>query len=452
MITPLDSKIFGPLFGDAETNERLSEEAYVRALVEVEAALAKAQARLGIIPSSAGEQISRARSKTLDIGALTKGTMRSGFPIIALVQELRKQVDSSAAPYVHWGATTQDIMDTACVLQMRSVIKLFRDRLAELARHLSELSSRHRSTVLAGRTHGQQALPVSFGLKVASWLAPLIRHTDRLDEISPRLLVVQFGGAAGTLAALGDKGLAVMEGLADDLDLAAPVMPWHAQRDGFVEFAGWLSLLTGCLGKMAQDIILLAQTEVEEVAESGEKGRGGSSTMPQKSNPITSELILAAARTNASLLSALHHGLIQEHERATHGWQLEWLTLPQMMILTGGALKHALYLARNLRVDTERMHANIARAHDVILAEAAVFALSDHMSRPKADELVKKACGIAVSDGRPLIEVVKTLVGAAVADGAIDWQALAQPENYLGETEKIIERVLKSANRLLADR
>ena len=174
--------------------------------------------------------------------------------------------------------------------------------------------------------------------------------------------------------------------------------------------------------------------------------------MPQKSNPITSELILAAARTNASLLSALHHALIQEQERATHGWQLEWLTLPQMMILTGGALKHALYLARNVRVDTKRMRANIARANDVILAEAAVFALSGHMPRPKADELVKKACGIAVSDGRPLIEVVKTLVGAAVAVGAIDWQALAQPENYLGETEKIIERVLKSANRLLADR
>src|SRR5919106_5729171 len=219
MTTPLDSKIFGPLFGDAEINERLSDEAYVRALVEVETALARAEARLGIIPSSAGEQISQAHAKTLDIGALTKGTMRSAFPIIALVQELREQVDPGVAPYVHWGATTQDIMDTACVLQMRSVIELFRGRLAELARHLSELSTRHRTTILAGRTHGQQALPISFGLKGANWLAPLIRHTDRLDEISPRLLVVQFGGAAGTLAALGDKGLAVMQALADELDL-----------------------------------------------------------------------------------------------------------------------------------------------------------------------------------------------------------------------------------------
>jgi 3-carboxy-cis,cis-muconate cycloisomerase len=448
MMTPLDSKMFGPLFSDSEINERLSEQAYIRALVEVEAALARVQARLGVIPSSAGAQISQVSSQALDIGTLSEGTMRSGFPIIALVQELRKRVDPSAAPYVHWGATTQDIMDTACVLQIHSVTKIFRDRLIELTRHLSELSSRHRNTVLAGRTHGQQALPVSFGLKAASWLAPLIRHAERLEEISPRLLIVQFGGAAGTLAALGDKGLAVMEALAGDLGLAAPMMPWHAQRDGFVEFAGWLSLVTGSLGKMAQDIILLAQTEVEEVAESAEKERGGSSTMPQKSNPIASELILAAARTNAALLSALHHGLIQEQERATHGWQVEWLTLPQMMMLTGGALKHALYLAGNLRVDAKRMRTNIARANDVILAEAAVFALSSHMPRPKADELVKNACGIALSDGKPLIEAVRTLAGAEVADEAIDWQALARPENYLGETEKIIERVLKSAERL----
>jgi len=349
---------------------------------------------------------------------------------------------------VHWGATTQDIMDTAGSLQLRAVIELFKTRIAEIARNLSELSNRHRVTVLAARTHGQQALPVSFGLKVATWLAPLIRHVERLDEISPRLLVVQFGGAAGTLAALGDKGLAVMHGLAEELGLGAPVMPWHSQRDNLVEFAGWLSLLTGSLGKMAQDIILLAQTEVGEVSESAEEGRGGSSTMPQKSNPITSELILAAARTNASLLSALHQAQIQEHERATHGWQVEWLTLPQMIVLTGGALKHAHYLAKNLQVDQGKMRENITRADDLILAEAAVFALAKAMPRAKADELVKKACGIAVSEGKPLIEVVRNLAKSIIPDETVDWQALAAPENYLGETAKIIDRVLKSANRL----
>jgi 3-carboxy-cis,cis-muconate cycloisomerase len=449
MTTVLDSSIFGSLFTDEEIAELIDDDAQVRALVEVEIALARAEARVGVIPSSAAEQIAKATDpKKIDIGALARGTARSGFPIIALVQELRKLVGAQAAPYLHWGATTQDIMDTACVLQLRSVIKVFENRLAEMARELGRLADRYRTTVVAGRTHGQQALPISFGLKVAAWLAPLVRHGDRLNQITARLLVVQFGGAAGTLAALGDKGLAVIQGLAEELKLATPVMPWHAQRDSFAEFAGWLSLVTGSLGKMAQDIILLAQTEVAEVAESAEEGRGGSSTMPQKSNPITSEIIVAAARTNASLLSAMHNALIHEHERATHGWQVEWLTLPQMVALTGGALKHALYLAKNLQVDDEKMRENIARADDVILAEAAVFALAKAMPRPKAEESVKKACGIAASERKPLIEVVRNLTAGALPDGAVDWQSLSAPENYLGDTQKIIDRVLESANKL----
>src|SRR5499427_3447493 len=448
MTSTLDSKVFGTLFGDAEISQALTDEAYVRALVEVETALARAEARVGVISQAAANQIANAADPNkIDLEALARGMVRSGFPIIALVQEIRKAVGSEAASYVHWGATTQDIMDTACVLQLRAAIKLYKERLKELARHLSELADRHRVTVLAGRTHGQQALPVSFGLKVATWLAPLIRHAERLDEISPRLLIVQFGGAAGTLAALGDQCLAVMHGLADELRLGAPVMPWHSQRDNLVEFAGWLSLVTGTLGKMAQDIILLAQTEVGELAESGEEGRGGSSTMPQKSNPITSELILAAARMNASLLSAMHHALIQEQERATHGWQVEWLTLPQMIVLAGGALKHGLYLAKNLQVDEAKMCENIARANDVILAEAAVFALAQAVPRENAEALVKKACGIAVSEGRSLIDVVRELSGGIVADGAVNWQSLAKPENYLGDAEKIIDRVVKSATK-----
>jgi 3-carboxy-cis,cis-muconate cycloisomerase len=447
-MTPLDSKIFVPLFTDDEISALFTDKAYVRALVEVEAALARAQAMVGVIPAAAAEQISRVKAADIDITALTKGTIRSGFPIIALVQQIRRQAGEEAAPYVHWGATTQDIMDTASVLQMRAAIELFKPAILNIVRRLSELAQRHRTTVMAGRTHGQQALPITFGLKVASWIAPVIRHAERLDEILPRLLVVQFGGAAGSLAALGDKGLAVARALADELKLSVPLMSWHAQRDSLVEFAGWLSLMTGCLGKMAQDVILLAQTEVGEVAESGEQGRGGSSTMPQKSNPITSELMLAAARTNASLLSALHHAQIQEHERATHGWQVEWLTLPQMMMLTGGALKHALDLAQNLQVDEAAMRANIARGNDVVLAEAAVFALAKAMPRAKAEELVKNACGIAMSEARPLIEVVKEL--ATLPDGTVDWQALSDPANYLGETDRIIASVLDRANELLS--
>jgi 3-carboxy-cis,cis-muconate cycloisomerase len=267
-------------------------------------------------------------------------------------------------------------------------------------------------------------------------------------EILPRLLVVQFGGAAGTLAALGDKGLRVTDELAKELELGVPAMPWHAQRDNFVEFAGWLSLVTGTLGKMAQDIILLAQTEVGEAGESAEAGRGGSSTMPQKSNPITCELVLAAARTNAALLSAMHQAQIQEHERATHGWQTEWLTLPQMIVLTGGALKHARYLAENLQVDATAMRANIARANDVILAESAVFALANAMPRPKAEELVKKACAVAVVEDKPLIDVIEKLADDSVKKNAVDWKALAEPKNYLGETNNIINAVLQKTKTL----
>ncbi|HSK30274.1 MAG TPA: 3-carboxy-cis,cis-muconate cycloisomerase, partial [Candidatus Limnocylindria bacterium] len=445
MATPLDSAIFTSLFTDEEVSSLLTDDAFVRVLVEVEVALARAEARAGVIPAKAAEEIAKAIAAKIDIGTLAKGTARSGFPIIALVQEVRSQVSAGAAPYVHWGATTQDIMDTACVLQLRAVVALLKTRIGEIARALSLLAEKHRHTVLAGRTHGQQALPITFGLKAAAWLAPLLRHAERLEEISARLLVVQFGGAAGTLAALGAQGLQVTAGLAKELKLGVPAMPWHAQRDSFVEFAGWLSLVTGSLGKMAQDIILMAQTEVGEVGESGEAGRGGSSTMPQKANPITSELILAAARTNASLLSAMHQAQIQEHERATHGWQAEWLTLPQMILLTGGALKHAFYLAKNLQVDAAAMRANLARANDVALAEAAVFALAHAMEREKAEKLVKKACAVAASKNKPLVETIRELAGTLVQAGQIDWQALAKPENYLGETEKIIDGVLQRA-------
>src|ERR1044071_9385893 len=449
-MTPLDSAIFAPLFTDEEVSRLFSDDAFVHALVQVEIALGRAEAGSGVIPPKAAERIAKVRADRIDIEALTKGTLRSGFPIIALVEELRNQVGSEAAPFVHWGATTQDIIDTASILQIRSAIELFKSRIIDIVRYLSSLANRHRNLVMAGRTHGQQALPITFGIKVAAWLAPILRHLQRLDEILPRLLVVQFGGAAGTLAALGDRGVPVMRALAEELRLGVPLMPWHAQRDSLVEFAGWLSLVTGSLGKMAQDIILLAQTEVGEVGESAERGRGGSSTMPQKSNPITGELMVAAARTNASLLSAMHNAQIQEQERATHGWQMEWLALPQMMLLTGGALKHAVYLASHLQVEGKARVENIARANDVVLAEAAVFALARIMPKGRAEALVRKACGVAVNEAKPLIDVVQKLSEGQITHGSIDWKSLAQPEKYLGASNEILDRVLETARRRFA--
>ncbi len=448
MTLPLDSKIFGPLFSDPEIAGLFDDDAFLRAMLAVEGALARVEARLGIIPSAAGERISKiAGSVALDPQQIGQGMLRDGVPVIGLVKALRAAVGREAAPYVHWGATTQDIVDTATVLQIRSALGIMENRLAMIIGGLAELADRHRATVMAGRTHGQQALPVSFGLKAAGWLAPLLRHRNRLAAQRSGLLQLQFGGAAGTLAALGDNGMAVMQALARELDLSLPLMPWHSQRDSLAEFAGWLSMLTASLAKMAQDIILLAQNEVGEVAESGEPDRGGSSSMPQKRNPIVSELIIAAARTNASLLSAMHQAMIQEHERATHGWQVEWLTLSQMIVLTGGALRNALFLAKNLKVNEDAMRENIARSNDLVLAEAAVQALSAEISRPEAQALVKQACGVAAAENRSLIEVVKQKFGATAPQNKIDWETLAKPENYLGQTQHFIDRVLEQVKQ-----
>jgi 3-carboxy-cis,cis-muconate cycloisomerase len=449
MTLPLDSKIFAPLFSDPEVAGFFDDDAFLRAMLEVEGALARVEAGLGVIPSSAGERISKiAGSVTLDPQQIGRGMQRDGVPVIALVKALREAVGQEAAPYVHWGATTQDIVDTATVLQIRSVLGIMENRLASLIDCLAGLAARHRATVMAGRTHGQQALPISFGLKAAGWLAPLLRHRNRLAAQRSGLLQLQFGGAAGTLAALGENGSAVMQGLARELSLNLPLMPWHSQRDSLAEFAGWLSMLTASQAKMAQDIILLAQNEVGEIAESGEPDRGGSSSMPQKRNPIVSELVIAAARTNASLLSAMHHAMIQEHERATHGWQVEWLTLSQMIVLTGGALKNALFLAKNLRVNEDVMRKNLARSNDLVLAEAAVQALSAEISRTEAQALVKQACAAAAAESRSLIEVVRQQFRAMAPENRIDWEALAKPENYLGQTQRFIDRVLEQVNKL----
>jgi len=448
MTLPLDSQIFGPLFSDPQVAGFFDDDAFLRAMLEVEGALARVEAGLGIIPSAAGEQIAKiAGSAALDPQQIGRGMLRDGVPVIALVKALREAVGQEAAPYVHWGATTQDIVDTATVLQIRSVLRIIEKQLATLIDCLADLADRHRATVMAGRTHGQQALPVSFGLKAAGWLAPLVRHRSRLAAQRGGLLQLQFGGAAGTLAALGEHGLAVMEGLAQELDLNVPMMPWHSQRDCLAEFAGWLSMLTASQAKMAQDIILLAQNEVGEVVESDEPDRGGSSSMPQKRNPIVSELVIAAARTNASLLSAMHHAMIQEHERGTHGWQVEWLTLSQMIVLTGGALKNALFLAENLKVNEIAMRENLTRSNDLVLAEAAVQALSAEITRTEALALVTQACGVAAAEGRSLIEVVREQFDETAPQNKIDWEALAKPENYLGQSQRFIDRVLDEAKQ-----
>ncbi len=434
-ISPADSALYGALFSDPEIAEAFSDAATVRAMLDVEAALARVQARLGIIPEDAAGRIAAvAESFEPDTAGIAAGTEKSGVPIIPLVEQLRAAVGGEAAAYVHWGATSQDIVDTGLVLRLRGVVGLLAEKIERLSGLLAGLADKHRSTVMAARTRSQQALPTSFGLKVAGWLSPLIDHAARLDEIRPRLMAVQFGGAVGTLAALGDRGVEVMEVLGGELDLSVPAGPWHVQRDNLVEFAGWLSMVTGSLGKMAQDLILLAQSEVAEVRPGA---GGGSSTMPQKSNPVACEAMVTLARSNASLLSAMHQAMIQEHERGSPGWQLEWLTLPQMAVATGAALNRAIEVIETLEVDAARMRANLDESNGLILAEAAAFALAIHIPRPQAQTLVKEACGEVVHSGRSLTEVL-----AGKTDAPVDWDAVSDPANYLGSASELIDRIL----------
>lgn len=444
--TPLDSTLYTRLFPVDEIAHIFSDEESVARMLQVEVALARVQENLGLIPEGAAEAIARAVADLdVDYATLARGTEEAGLPVIELLHQLRERVGSGAASYVHWGATTQDIMDSGLVLQMSDALDFIDAELMDLIGKLAQLADEHRHTLMAGRTHSQQALPITFGLKVAGWLAPLLEHRRRLAELRPRLLVLQFGGAAGTLSALGSSGIDVADALAQELGLGLPLLPWHTRRDGLVECAGWLSMLSGTLAKMAQDIILLSQSEVGEVRESADPNRGGSSTMPQKRNPVVSEVIIAVARTNASLLSSVHQAQIQEHERGTHGWQMEWLALPQMFGLSAVALNRACFLAENLVVDSERMAANVAASRGLMLAEAISFALTEWMPRSEAKAVVGEAVQTILSDDGHLVDVVRSRT-----ELELDWEHLREERNYLGATQQYIDRVLSVAQSMMS--
>jgi 3-carboxy-cis,cis-muconate cycloisomerase len=435
----MSGRIFTALLEDEEITTLLGDAARVRTMVEVEVALAKVEARLGVIPEEAGKAIVAALEDfEPDLDDIAAGTAKAGVPIPALVAQLRRAVGGSAASYVHWGATSQDIIDTALVLQLREVLQVLDARLERLCIALVRLIDQHPDTVLAARTRFQQALPTTFALKAAGWLDPLPRHRTRLHQLERRLLRVQFGGAAGNLAALGERGIEVMDALAGELALASPAMPWHSQRDALAELASWLALVTGTLGKFGQDLLLMAQNEIGEVREAT---GGGSSTMPQKSNPILSEALVTLARRNAALLAGLHQAMLHAQERDGAAWQLEWTILPDMASCAGASLAHATLLAETMVVDRERMAATLAASGGLLLAEAVSFALSSHMSRAKAQALVKQACRSATASGKDLVEVVRELT-----DAPVDWQRLRAEALRPPAAERLVRRVLSQAD------
>lgn len=429
--------MFDAYLYDGETEALISDQALATTMLEVEIALARVQGRLDIIPAAAATRIEVAvAGLVLDMPALAVGTINDGVPVIALLHQLRSAVGPEFGSYVHWGATSQDIVDTAMSLIMRRVQTLFVDRLDQLIGAWAGLAESHRNTIMAARTRYQQAVPTTFGLKVAGWIAPLQRHRQRLLD---QTMMLQLGGAGGTLAAMEDQGPMVVAALAADLSLTAPLMPWHSQRDGIIEFAGILAMISGDLGKAAGDILMLAQSEIGEVQIAG---AGGSSAMPQKANPVRAEAVLALTRHNGGLMANMHQSAPHFLDRDGAAWNLEWLTLPQMIKATGAGLMHSLHIAENLEVNSDRMVANVAASNGMLLAERAVYALAQHMPKSEAQNLVKDACRDAIAEGRDIFTVLQQRT-----DAPLDWQALADPANYLGATNAFIDAVLKLLKR-----
>jgi 3-carboxy-cis,cis-muconate cycloisomerase len=448
-VNPADSAVFGTLYGSDAMRAVFDDRAFFRHMLDVEAALARVQGRLGLIPADAAAAIAAAvEMVALDEAELAESVRNVGYPVVAVVRALTRAAGPEAGRWTHWGATTQDIMDTAQALQIRTALALVRADLCATVAALAALARAHRGSVMAGRTHLQHALPVTFGLKCAVWLAPLVTHVTRLDQLRPRAELLQFGGAVGTLASLGHDGLAVMAALAAELGLAAPPLPWHVSRDGVAEAVSFLGLLCGSLAKFATDVILLAQTEVAEVSEPHTEGRGGSSTMPQKRNPIASEYILAASRGVQALVPLMQNAMAQDQERATGPWQAELLALPQAFVLAHGALRHARWLAEGLVVDTGRMTRNLAATGGLIMSEAVMMGLAPQLGRGEAHHVVREACDAALREGIPLADALARDPAVTAKLDAAAIARLTDPANYLGTTDAFIARALAEADRL----
>lgn len=441
-----DRGLFAPLFAGPAIAAVFSDHAHLQGMLDFEAALARAEAKVGVIPQAAVAPIvSACAAEAYDLAALATAAAKAGNTAIPMVKMLTARVaesDGEAARYVHWGATSQDAMDTGLVLQLRQALALIETDLSRLSAALSALAAEHKQTPMVGRTWLQHALPVTFGLKAAGWLDAIERHRARLTELKPRLLVLQFGGAAGTLAALDDKGLQVAAALAEDLNLGLPAMPWHGARDRVVELGTVLALLTGSLGKMARDIALLMQTDVSEAFEPAGEGRGGSSTMPHKRNPVTAAVVLAAATRVPHLAGSLLSGMIQEHERGLGGWHAEWEVLPELVQLSAGALAQMADTIEGLEIDAGRMRANLDITNGLIMAEAVTMALGAKIGRLAAHQRVEAASKQAVSEKRHLRDVLAEDAVVVQHLGAETLDQLFDPLGYTGMAATLVDRML----------
>jgi 3-carboxy-cis,cis-muconate cycloisomerase len=442
------------MFASRDMRALFSDRATVGRMLAVEAALARAESAVGVIPRNAAAPIAAACNPArFDIEAIGNAARGVGNVAIPLVKALTAAVakrDENAARFVHWGATSQDVIDTATVLAIRDAEGLLGRDLDRAIRSLAVLARRHRKKPMAGRTWLQQALPITFGLKAARWAAMLARTRVQLGEAAAAAGVLQLGGAAGTLASLGSKGTAVAKRLAKELELEIPDAPWHGERDRIASVAVALGIVIGAAGKIARDVSLLAQTEVGEAIEPAAPGKGGSSTMPHKRNPVGCSQILTAATLAPGLVAGVLAGLVQEHERALGGWQAEWLALPQLFLLASGATSHLAEIAKGLDVDPVRMRANLDATNGLIMSEAVQMALGEKLGRLEAHELLERASNTAVSEGRSLKEVLGEMPEVTALLPPRQLEGLFNPLAYLGSADEFIERALKAAERAVA--
>jgi 3-carboxy-cis,cis-muconate cycloisomerase len=420
----------------------------LQSMLDVEAALARALAAKGVIPVAAVDPWVRCcQADQIDLPSLVIAAQDAGNIAIPMVKQLTAAVaavDAEAARYVHWGVTSQDVIDTGRVLQLREAINVITHELAALVDALAGMAQCYRDTPMIGRTWLQHALPITFGMKLAGWLDALMRHQQRLAACREQVCVLQFGGASGTLASLGEHASSVAQAMAQELDLATPHLPWHAHRDRFVECATTLGMLTGTLGKIARDISLMSQTEVAELSEAGAPGRGGSSSMPHKRNPVGSAAVLSAATRVPSMVATLLSAMPNEHERALGGWQSEWETLPEIVSLSAAALAHLRSVIDGLKVDTERMRRNIDASRGMVMAESVTLALATSLGRAQAHQIVEAACHKAYAENKDLLTVLQTEPKVV---GVLSEQRLAQlfdPLSYVGEAGNFVDRVLEA--------
>src|SRR3954465_13016131 len=405
--TIVDSTIFGNIFSTDAMRAVWSDENRTQKYLDIEAALARVQARLEIIPQEAADEIVKnCTIDKIDMAKLRQQTERIGYPILGVVSQLNALCRDKLGEFCHWGATTQDITDTATVLQIREGLEIVDAELSAISAAMARHAKEHRDTPMIGRSNLQQAIPVTFGYKMAGLLSAIERHRERLAQLRERVLVGEFAGAAGTLASLQTGAMETQAGLCAELGLKQPLIAWHTIRDNIAETGALLGLIGGTLGKLSMDVKLMMQTEVGEVYEPYAPGRGSSSTMPQKRNPISSCYIHAAISVVRQHTAALLDAMVADHERSTGPWEIEWIVLPEAFCLTAGALKQSRFVLEGLEVDTAAMRRNIDLTHGLVMSEAVMMGLGPYIVREYAHDLVYDICRDALKQRRPLLDLL----------------------------------------------